>query len=224
MLIKQVSKRFNSLYKQNITPWVFDKIPSTVVKFSEFVLGESGVGTLTLLDLGCGMGWLSSYFAQQGFKVEGIDSSKSAIAQARKKAKKQELDINFKTGNALDFPYTDNLFDAIFDRGLLHHLPKSTWPKYLEGVSRILKPGGLFYLGVFSDKSNKNGFSPKKEGRLWNRYRDERTGYENYDHFFNRKLIEELFGDFFKIISIEIDAKPSHTGSLLLHAIMRMKS
>lgn len=219
-ITEEVKKRFDAAYKQKSTPWVEEDIPVFVQRFAQQVKTE--FVSPILLDLGCGNGWLSTYLAQQGIKVEGIDSSKEAIKQAQDKARYGGIDsVHFQVGDALDFPYEASNFDAVFDRGLLHHQPKSEWNRYLHGLLRVLKDRGLFYLEVFSDKSNRHGFSPNKEGRMWRRVKDDRSGYWTYDRYFNQDLIERIFGRPFKIIKVEEDNEPSPDGSLLLHCVLK---
>jgi SAM-dependent methyltransferase len=222
-LINQVSKRFNSLYDQQKTPWIRKDVPSQVINFSETVLQKSHNQHPRLLDLGCGNGWLSIFLTSKGFKVEGIDSSPVAITQAQKLAMERNETVSFTLGNALTFPFDENSFDVVFDRGLLHHLPESAWPQYVFGVNRVLKPKGWMYLGVFSDTSNKRGFSPTETGKMEYRYTDDRTGFESYDHFFNEAIIRELFGDVFLVDKVEFDDQPSGDGSLLIHFILRAR-
>ncbi len=48
---------------------------------------------------------------------------------------------------------TDEHYDAVFDFGIIHHVPK--WREALFEVWRVLKPGGRFYVEeVFSSFIN----------------------------------------------------------------------
>lgn len=219
-LIDQVSKRFNEKFKIKNTPWERGYIDSAIKDFLKLIKQEK---KKTLLDLGCGSGWIAIHFAKNGLSVWGIDSSKTAIERGLKDIKKLKLkNINLKTENALNFSYKKDFFDCVFDRGFLHHIPEKYWNVYKKGLSKVLKKDGLFYLSVFSDDSFKKGFSPKKTGRLWNKIKDA-SGYWTYDHFFNYNLIKKIFGNKFKIIEYKKDKKISPNGSLLLHFIMRKK-
>ena len=94
---------------------------------------------------------------------------------------------------------------------------------YIKGLLKVLRKGGLFYLAVFSDRSEKGGFSPKRAKRLWNKRKDFDTGYWTYDHYFNDKLVDKIFGKHFKLISKEKDKKKSPNGSLLLRYVFKKK-
>lgn len=220
-LTDNVQKRFDAKYLASDTPWVGSGVPTEVKEFAKLVLEQDWEPAL--LDIGCGNGWLAIYFAKQGIRVDGIDSSPLAIKQAKKMLlEKKILNVSLHTGNALNFPYKKDSFNVVFDRGLLHHLPQKDWPKYKKGLNKVLQPGGLFYLGVFSDDSIKKDFNPKEEKRLWNKVKDQ-TGYWTYDHFFNDELIHKIFGSRFDILSSTKDKKPSSNGSVLLHYAMRKK-
>jgi ubiquinone/menaquinone biosynthesis C-methylase UbiE len=47
-------------------------------------------------------------------------------------------------GDVLHLPYCDSRLDAVFDFGVLHHVPD--WRSALSEVCRVLKPGGVFYV------------------------------------------------------------------------------
>lgn len=213
---EEVKERFERKYRLGHTPWKLSGVTEEIKKFVSLVKGK--FGEVRLLDIGCGDGWLSVYFSKQGFKVSGIDSSKTAIERARGSARENKVAVSFKVGDALDFPYKDNSFNVVFDRGLFHHQPKSEWKRYLLGLRKVLQKDGLFYLVVFSDKSK----TPKRrsKARLWQRVKDE-TGYWTYDHFFNLQLIKEIFGKWFELVEKGGDDKPQTGGSLTEYYILK---
>jgi ubiquinone/menaquinone biosynthesis C-methylase UbiE len=218
-LTDEIKRRFDYKYKVGETPWVRPVIDDDIKSFLKTAKREFNGGKI--LDLGCGNGWLSVYFAKNGFKVKGVDSSPVAIKEAKNTAKKDNISVEFKTGDALDFQYPDQEFNIVIDRGLLHHVPKSNWGKYKKGISRVLKIGGLFYLMVFSDKSKKPGFNPKS-GQMWRKVKE--GSYLTYDHFFNKKLISDIFDKDFEIISFNQDPKAQPNGSRLLYFTLRKKA
>ena len=52
----------------------------------------------TVLDVGCGGGFLAEEFARDGFQVTGIDPSAKSVAAARKHAAENRLDIRYDVG------------------------------------------------------------------------------------------------------------------------------
>lgn len=98
-----------------------------------------------ILDLGCGNGEASIYFAKKGAKVYAIDISPIMVSLVKKLAKKKNLNkrIVAKVMLAEDLKFPSNYFDLIFGRGVLHHV--SIKPSMIE-IKRILKKDGV---GVF---------------------------------------------------------------------------
>jgi len=221
-LSEEVKIRFNEKFKIGDTRWVHGSVDQLINTFSHQLLRE--VESPKLLDAGCGNGWISIHLAKQGISVTGIDSSKIAIKQAREKAKQAKLkNVHFKVGDALDFSFARYNFDAVLDRGLLHHQPKKEWGRYKRGLTRVLKKDGLFYLHVFSDKSVKEYYSLEKVGRRWHRRFSKEVGYWTYDHYFNEKLIKQVFGKHFEILNCKEERSHAQTGSRALKCIMRKK-
>ncbi len=92
------------------------------------------------LDIGTGTGQLAVYLARAGFSVTAIDISEEMIAQAARYALREDLDVEFQTGDAENLPFPDNVFDVVVARNLLWTLPHPD--QALLQWRRVLKPGG----------------------------------------------------------------------------------
>jgi SAM-dependent methyltransferase len=95
-----------------------------------------------LLDVGCGTGWTTLFFARRGYHVVGLDISEDMIYQANLLAEQEKLDnVTFLVA---DFEVID-LFDAEFDAAVfydaLHHAVNEDGA--LRMVHQALKPGGV---------------------------------------------------------------------------------
>jgi len=98
------------------------------------------------LELGCGAGEMTLWFAEKGFEVHGIDISPTAIDWAKEKADKQNLKADFKVGSVLDLSeFPDNHFDFILDGHCLHCIIGNDRKMFLSEALRVLKPGGFFF-------------------------------------------------------------------------------
>jgi ubiquinone/menaquinone biosynthesis C-methylase UbiE len=75
-------------------------------------------------------------------RVAGIDASPEMIEQARKKAAKENGEIDFRVAPIEKLPYGDGEFDVVLSSLMLHHLPDDLKEQGLAEVRRVLKPGG----------------------------------------------------------------------------------
>lgn len=48
-----------------------------------------------------------------------------------------------------ELDFADRSFDAVYAMNCLLHVPKAQLPDVLTEIKRVLKPGGLFYLGLY---------------------------------------------------------------------------
>lgn len=92
-----------------------------------------------LLDLGCGAGETSVYFAGQGALVTAADISPEMVAVGRRLAARHDVRVEFLTTAAEKLPFPDGHFDAVFGNGVLHHVDLIP---ALKEIRRVLKPGG----------------------------------------------------------------------------------
>lgn len=99
------------------------------------------------LDVGCGPGRNALFLARNGFQVDAVDISATAIRWAAERA--EGLDIRFRHGDAFA---TEGSYDLIYDSGCFHHLPPHRRVGYLSLLDRALVPGGHFGLTCFTDE------------------------------------------------------------------------
>jgi len=92
-----------------------------------------------ILDIGCGAGETSVYFALKGARVDACDLSPEMIRAAEKLAGLHGANIRTKVGAAESLPFPDGEFDLVFGNGILHH---SENVPALREIRRVLKPGG----------------------------------------------------------------------------------
>jgi 2-polyprenyl-3-methyl-5-hydroxy-6-metoxy-1,4-benzoquinol methylase len=97
----------------------------------------------TILDVGCGNGQYSVFFALLGANVYGIDISQVGIEVARRIAKVNDVAglCQFSIQNAANMDYDDGTFDMVIIHDALHHIIK--YPGVREEVLRVLKINGI---------------------------------------------------------------------------------
>lgn len=107
-----------------------------------------------VLDIGCGIGRVAGPLATQGYDVTGIDSSREAIAMARR----SHPHVNFIELDQVDL---DQLPPAVFDCCLVlwHSLGYSSDEEngqVLKAIRSRLRLGGLAIFDLFNPKFAKN--------------------------------------------------------------------
>src|SRR4051812_15604630 len=92
-------------------PWDIDKPQRVLVDVADQVTGS-------VLDVGCGTGENTLFFAGRGHKVTGIDFLDEPISRARSKAASRGLSVNFLVTDALALEQLPEVFDTVIDSGL----------------------------------------------------------------------------------------------------------
>ena len=101
-----------------------------------------------ILDLACGTGHHSIFFANFGFEVTGVDLSEKMLQLARKNAKGVSS-VKFIRAGFLDvYPRLKDRFDAVICLGnsLPHLLSKKHLKRTLHNIYNLLNAGGIFIL------------------------------------------------------------------------------
>ena len=105
-----------------------------------------------ILDVGCGSGWLSEYFARLGYIVHGIDISPELIEMARDRIKRLSYDVDHETELQCTFAVHDiesaafdEQFDGVVCYDSLHHFENERAViRHLAAITRYA--GSLFIL------------------------------------------------------------------------------
>lgn len=210
-------KQWNKIFKKHGKVFLE---PQEDMKRVMNLFKKHGVGKI--LDLGCGTGRHTVYFARNGFSVYGFDIAKQGIKIAEEWLKKEGLKADLKVGSIYKkLPYKNNFFDAVISTGTIHHEKIENIRKAILEIERVLKPKGLIFITV--RKRIFKRFYPKftiieRYGKQKLRYKviDSRTyvpiegGEKGLIHFlFNKKLIRKEFKSF-KILEIWVSSDKKH--------------
>ncbi|KOA20402.1 cyclopropane-fatty-acyl-phospholipid synthase [Clostridium homopropionicum DSM 5847] len=104
----------------------------------------------TLLDIGCGWGWLIIRAAQQyGVKALGITLSEEQYTKTKQRIAELGLteQVDVKLMDYRKLAESDGYkFNKVVSVGMVEHVGKANLPKYMEAVEKLLVPGGISVL------------------------------------------------------------------------------
>lgn len=144
-VFNQDTAYWNMYYQQR--PLVINECSPFARKMLDMIAGQMTLGeTKYLLDLGCGNGRDSVFFAKNNIHVVGIDASDVAIGmleQAHGDDKYMEFICDdFVTANVL----FQREYDYCYSRFTLHAINEQQEEQLLANVYRALKKNGLFMI------------------------------------------------------------------------------
>ena len=161
----------------------------------------------TLLEIGAGPGKDSKFFQDNGMQVIGTDLSAEMVKLCQDKG----LEAYVMDFMNLDFPNEN--FDAIYALNCLLHVPKKDLQAILENLHKLLKPSGLFFMGVYGGMDS--------EGVWEGDHHQPKRFFSNYS---DDKLLDAVSGMFevdnFKTITLaEVEDSDLHAQRLILRKV-----
>lgn len=141
------------------------------------------------LEIGCSRGYgtkiIKKHFNPKNIIAIDLDEKMIKIAQKRNK----DATVSFKAMDASQLDFPDNHFDAIFDFGIIHHIPN--WRDCLKELKRVLKPNGE----VILEEASIESFS-KDIGIFWRK---------TLDHPYQQMFTANEFTGFMTEIGFQIE-------------------
>lgn len=115
---------------------------------------------MTLLDIGCGWGFLLIEAAKK-YKIKGtgITLSEEQYKEFQNRIVSEGLEdyLTVKLMDYRDLPRSGMIFDRIVSVGMVEHVGRDNYQLFLDSVKQVLKPGGLFLLHFISGLSEHPG-------------------------------------------------------------------
>ena len=166
--------------KDDITP----KNNEWISNYDEYLMKDPSV---PVIELGIGWGNDTALLLSKGLTVKGCDFSPESIKIIEKFYPQVEVKLhNLRDG----VPYEDNSANVVLGDLSLHYFVRKDLFNILDGIKRVLKPGGVLLCRVNSANATNYGMGEGEE--LEDHVFDTTSGTKM---FFNEDVIKEVFKD-----------------------------
>ena len=115
---------------------------------------------MSLLDVGCGWGFLLIRAAKEyGIHGTGITLSREQYEGFTNRIKEEGLEelLTVKLMDYRDLPSSGMKFDRIVSVGMVEHVGRENYGRFLDCMDKVLKPGGVFLLHFISSQKEHAG-------------------------------------------------------------------
>ena len=130
------AKHWDKFYKSGVAP----SDPSPFALDAASKIEEDSV----ILEMGCGNGRDSRYFAQLGNSVHAFDRSSEAISFC--KNEHSDVKASFQSGILSELDYDHESFDVVYSRFVIHSMSKEEETDVLRKSFILLKAGGKIFI------------------------------------------------------------------------------
>jgi GT2 family glycosyltransferase/ubiquinone/menaquinone biosynthesis C-methylase UbiE len=148
-----------------------------------------------VLDIASGEGYGSNWIAERAESVVGVDISEEAIANARGKYHRDNL--QFITGSVAEIPLEDHSVDVIISFETIEHVGEELQRQFLIEAKRVLTENGILVISTpnkleYSDKRNYN-----------NEFHIKEFYYDEFMDFLGREFsYTKVYNQTFRVVSL----------------------
>jgi len=157
--MKSVEVNFDQNWKNrkesHYNHWT-DGVPQNQIQFAfrqhwlTFQKYLSGLPVKSVLEVGCGRGTISSYFAEAGYDVTLLDISESVIGIARTIFSNNGHSAHYVVGDAFHMSFEDHRYGVCVSIGLFEHFDDVS--ALLREQLRVLVPGGMLLAYIVPER------------------------------------------------------------------------
>jgi SAM-dependent methyltransferase len=189
-----------------------------IAHFAEALSGPHVPHNGRLLEMGCGAGDLTLWFAAQGYTVYGVDIAPAAIIWAQEKAEALGLNAEFSVGDVRCLSeFEDETFDIVIDGRCLHCIIGEDRALFLASARRVLRPGGIIHINTMCNEPKsvglRVGFDPMTRCQIVGDFALRYCG-------FPADIVAEVISSGFEILSWRVvDATRGGEDLLLIDAV-----
>jgi SAM-dependent methyltransferase len=123
---------------------VLQLFESPVAVENRYIIRQMGnLARKRILDIGCGLGESSVYFALRGADVTSMDISSEMVDLTQRLAQFHGVRVRGIVGTADRMELDTEPFDFVYAANLIHHLPNHR--AFFAGAAKLLKIGGVFF-------------------------------------------------------------------------------
>jgi SAM-dependent methyltransferase len=156
----------------------------------------SHIPVSTVLELGCGPAPHLAELARREYRYIGLDLSPAMLEYAQNKADAINASARFELADMMDFGFVEQVDFAFILLGSLQPRSTAELISHFDSVSRVLKPGGLFFLDWCVD------FTPGTESAdSWEMV----SGQVKVKTTFQQTLINPVEQIFEESLTLEVD-------------------
>jgi glycosyltransferase involved in cell wall biosynthesis/SAM-dependent methyltransferase len=157
-----------------------------------------------ILDVGCGSGWMSEYFARLGYVVKGIDISPALIEISRDRIARIPYDVDHETALRCSFEVHDieaaplrEKFDAVICYDSLHHFEDER--AVMRHLGAMVDVGGMMFI-LEGDRPSIGSATEEELTAVMEKFL---TLESPFDYEYLRQLVEEngfaIIGDYVSV-------------------------
>ncbi len=191
-----------------LNKYPFDLLVSLVFRQFGNIQDKSKI---KVLDIGCGAGNNSWFFAKEGFNITGIDISEEAIKFAQSRFKNEKLSGKFIQKNFSDIGSLQSKFDLIIDREALYTQDYKELAAIFSEINNSLSPNGIFVSFFYNKEHPLKKFYPKTENEITYFAVDNEAPLGKRASFLDENTIKIIFKEFkyelynHQIIPLKVD-------------------